>query len=316
MALFESRNAESAADSGSKRTRATRRTADSVEDMRRRARHRLIGACLLVLTAIIVFPLLFDTEPRQVPINAQVSVVGGDNAPASTQVAVVTSSSSDPHGLADDEEVVDTATASSTPPQPDPAAAGTPPAAPNTAKPPAQEPTSVAAQRAQERRNQQQSAAEAAKQREAAKPAQPPKPPPEKPAAKPPAEPPTQVAAATPPPPAVKPPPAQSSTTARDEAARARALLEGRPVENAAPASRTDEGRFIVQVGAFSDEAKVRQIRQQLEGLGLRTYTQVVQTGGGRATRVRVGPFASRAEADRAAARVKGANLPAAIMSM
>lgn len=123
-----------------------------------------------------------------------------------------------------------------------------------------------------------------------------------------------QVAAAAPPPP-VQPPPAQSGASAR-EAERARALLEGRPVDAPAPASRSDEGRFIVQVGAFSDDNKVREIRQKLEGMGLRTYTQVVQTGGTRATRVRVGPFASRAEADRAAERVKGASLPAAIMSM
>ncbi|THJ31481.1 SPOR domain-containing protein, partial [Lampropedia aestuarii] len=120
-----------------------------------------------------------------------------------------------------------------------------------------------------------------------------------------------------PPPPAVRPP-ASAATNSSAEAARARALLEGRPVETtpAPTASRSDEGRFIVQVGAFSDEAKVREIKQKLESVGLKTYTQVVQTSAGRATRVRVGPFANRADADRAAERVKGANLPAAIMSM
>jgi DedD protein len=43
---------------------------DSVENVRRRARHRLIGAVVLVVVAVVGFPLLFDTEPRPAAINA------------------------------------------------------------------------------------------------------------------------------------------------------------------------------------------------------------------------------------------------------
>ncbi|HSV46471.1 MAG TPA: SPOR domain-containing protein, partial [Ramlibacter sp.] len=39
---------------------------ESVEAMRRRARHRLIGAAVLVLLGVIGFPLLFDTQPRPI----------------------------------------------------------------------------------------------------------------------------------------------------------------------------------------------------------------------------------------------------------
>lgn len=92
---------------------------------------------------------------------------------------------------------------------------------------------------------------------------------------------------------------------------RARALLEGKP----APAAAA-EGRFVVQVGAFADAARAREARQTLEKAGLKTYTQVADTKEGKRIRVRVGPFESRAEADKAAAKVKGLDLPASVLSL
>lgn len=47
---------------------------ESVEAMRRRARHRLIGAAVLVLAAVIGFPLLFDTQPRPVSVDVPISI--------------------------------------------------------------------------------------------------------------------------------------------------------------------------------------------------------------------------------------------------
>ena len=40
----------------------------------------------------------------------------------------------------------------------------------------------------------------------------------------------------------------------------------------------TSAGRFVVQVGAFADAATAREARQKVEKLGLKTYTQVVET--------------------------------------
>lgn len=71
-----------------------------------------------------------------------------------------------------------------------------------------------------------------------------------------------------------------------------------------------------MQVGAYADEAKVREVRTQLEGMGLKTYTQEVDTPQGKRTRVRIGPFSSREEADRAAARVKAAGLPMVVLTL
>ncbi len=92
-----------------------------------------------------------------------------------------------------------------------------------------------------------------------------------------------------------------------DDGTRARALLEG-------GASAPTAARFVVQVGAYSDPGALRQARQRVERLGLQTYTQVVDTAAGPRTRVRIGPYASRDQADAAAAKVKAAGLPAAIL--
>ena len=81
-----------------------------------------------------------------------------------------------------------------------------------------------------------------------------------------------------------------------DEGAKAKALLEGKPEKPAAAA----DGRFVVQVGAFADQSKAREARLKVERAGLKTYTHVAETKEGKRIRVRVGPFGSRAEADKA----------------
>jgi len=48
--------------------------AESIEVMRRRARHRLIGAVVLVLAGVIGFPLLFDTQPRPVAVDIPIEI--------------------------------------------------------------------------------------------------------------------------------------------------------------------------------------------------------------------------------------------------
>lgn len=120
------------------------------------------------------------------------------------------------------------------------------------------------------------------------------------------------ISAAASPAAAAKPPPAASKpAVARpaEDGARAQALLNGQAAS--APAARV-----VVQVGAYSDADKLREARQKLEKLGLKTYTQVVEVDGAKRTRVRVGPFETRADADKAAARIKAAGLPVAILSL
>ena len=105
---------------------------------------------------------------------------------------------------------------------------------------------------------------------------------------------------------------------AREGDELARPLREGRGQQPAQPAgaAAADQGRFIVQVGAFADADKVREVREKLERSGLKTYTQVVDTKDGKRTRVRLGPFDSRAEADKAVGRVKSAGLSASVLAL
>jgi len=103
------------------------------------------------------------------------------------------------------------------------------------------------------------------------------------------------------------------SATKAADAGKARDLLEGREPEAKAAAA---DSRFIVQVGAFSDAEKVREVRRKVEGLGLKTYTQVVETKDGSRIRVRVGPFADKAEATRAADKIRKLDLSASILSL
>ena len=71
-----------------------------------------------------------------------------------------------------------------------------------------------------------------------------------------------------------------------------------------------------MQVGAFADADKAREARSKVERAGLKTYTQVVDTKDGKRTRVRLGPFASRAEAEKAVDTLKKAGLPGGIFSL
>jgi DedD protein len=105
-----------------------------------------------------------------------------------------------------------------------------------------------------------------------------------------------------------------AAAPAAQEAARAQALLEGKPAD-AKPAPK-DGARYIVQVGAFADAAAARETRSKVEKLGLKTYTQVTDTASGQRIRVRVGPFASRDEADRAMAKAKAAGVAAVVLTL
>lgn len=112
--------------------------------------------------------------------------------------------------------------------------------------------------------------------------------------------------------------PAEAPRDSSRDAQRAQALLEGRSGASAAEpaASAAKPSRFVVQAGAYTDATALREARQKVEKLGLKTYTQVIETDGGARTRVRVGPFDNRDEAEKAAARIKAAGLAANILSL
>lgn len=101
--------------------------------------------------------------------------------------------------------------------------------------------------------------------------------PPKEAAPPPPAPPPP--AAASPPPPPVSPP--------------------------AAKPAAEEQGEFIVQVFSTHDEAQARKVRSQVEGEGYTAFISPVDQPEGKFYRVRIGPFAEKARAERAARGIK-----------
>lgn len=101
---------------------------------------------------------------------------------------------------------------------------------------------------------------------------------------------------------------------------RAAALLEGRDATSAktepAKAASSAEGRFVVQVGAFAETDSAREARLKVEKLGLKTYTQVVETKDGKRIRVRVGPYDGRADAEKAAGQIRSAGMTASVLTL
>jgi len=246
----------------------------TVEAVRRRAMHRLIGAAVLVLAGVIGFPMIFDNQPRPIPVDLPINIVDKNKAkplvlpPAAANTAAVGA----PASTAAPSVVTADSVAPAQPPRTvGPEARSAPVAAP------AQAVTTVPAEKA--------------------------------------------------------PPGAAELAEAKAiEARKARALLEGRPVAGSSkmpvaaaasgpapagtkPAAASDE-RYVVQVGAFADAAKVREVRRKVESTGLKTYTQVVQTSEGERTRVRVGPFDDKAEAAKAADKIRKLSLSVAILTL
>jgi DedD protein len=79
---------------------------------------------------------------------------------------------------------------------------------------------------------------------------------------------------------------------------------KAKPAEKTKPAAK-DAAGYVVQVAALNDPEKAKQMRDQIGATGVKAYTEVVPTAKGNVTRVRAGPFASRAEADKARDKLK-----------
>ena len=117
--------------------------------------------------------------------------------------------------------------------------------------------------------------------------------------------------------PAAKPEVKPAKPAAADsDSVRAMTLLNGAAAPKTPRADAPDaKGHTVVQVGAFADAAKANETRLRLEKSGLPSYTQVVETKDGKRIRVRVGPFASKAEAEKAIGKIRSLNLPVAVLS-
>ena len=102
--------------------------------------------------------------------------------------------------------------------------------------------------------------------------------------------------------------------TAAVTPASAAADAKPEPAPAGAPAAKDGQkdGPWVLQLGAYQDQANVKQLQARLKALGYPTYTEKVETAQGLRTRVRGGPFATRQAAEHAQARLKkvGAGAP------
>ncbi len=293
---------------------------ESVDAMRRRALFRLVGSVVLVLAGVVGFPMLFDSQPRSVPVDIPIDIPdkakvkplqlpGGTSSLATPAPAAKVEDSA---SLSGKEEIISNTTAAksaATGVAVAGAAAVAAAAISNSDKAKADNAGAdkVAADKAakikadKEKSDKEKSDKDKADKDKADKDKA------------------TKDKAA-------------KEKLAKDKAAldasRAKALLDGNPSDakpapaapatTSAPPAAAAAGaeRFIVQFGAFTDVVKSREVRQKVEKAGLKTYSQVAKTADGDLIRVRVGPFTSKAEADKAAAKIKALGLPASILTL
>jgi len=200
--------------------------------VRVRTRRRLIGACALLLAAVILVPMVLDPTPRVVPDTIPIDLPS-DRTPFT------------PHPPAPSIEAPAPATD-----------AAAPPAAPGSAA----------------------DAAAVAGDATAAAPAADPHTARQKPAAE-----------------------APASDAHKDKA--------GHKPEGAALG-----GKIYVQAGAMAHQSAAQELSSRLNKSGLASYVERSQTGEGVRYRVRLGPFASRSEAERSRARLRALGVEANIV--
>jgi cell division septation protein DedD len=70
---------------------------------------------------------------------------------------------------------------------------------------------------------------------------------------------------------------------------------------------------FYINVGLFALPANGNTAYRKLEGAGLPVFTDIVDTKNGKRTRVRVGPYPTRAKADAAAKKIRTLKLDAVV---
>jgi len=122
---------------------------------------------------------------------------------------------------------------------------------------------------------------------------------------------------------AVEPkPPAERKASAKPEAKvdepkpskvdRARSAPE--TAATAAPASKG--GKFAVQAAAPASETSARELVERLKKGGFTAYTERVETKDGVRYRVRIGPYATRDDAEKARARLKSQGISGNLVTL
>lgn len=264
------------------RGKAAKEAADPLLPEKKRARRRLIGAVALALAVVIALPMILDSEPKSLNDDIAIQIPSKDqpaaNAAASAAQPAADKLASAASTLDQKEEIVEPAAVS-------PAPAATPAPTPT----PVPVPAVVA-------------------------PVTPPKPA-EKPAAKPEEKKPAAAERKEEPKKeAPKKDTPKPKAAEQSDDSRALAILEGKSTAAADKKPAASGGKFVIQVAALATQDKINELRSKLSGAGIHSFTQKIATQSGDRTRIRVGPFASRDEAEKMGARIKKLGLNATIV--
>jgi len=304
--------AEAAAARG--RSRSGREVPDPVLPEKKRARRRLVGAIALALAVAIGLPMVLDSEPKPlandiaIQIPAREKSADDDNAAAVTPAPKTEQKVAQNDALDQSEEIVEPAdpapkVALAKPAPKEPVVWTEPKVTTPEAKKPEPKPEAKPDPKPEPRHE--------------AKPESKPEPKPERKAeAKP--EPKREAKAEAKPEskPESKPDlkreakPEPKHEQKPDDAARALAILEGKPA--AKPAESEGSSRYVIQVAALSAKDKVDELQGKLQAAGIKSFTQ--KSPSGELTRVKVGPFGSREEAEKAKARLQKIGLSGSLV--
>ena len=284
-------------------------THDELLLLRKRARRRLVGAIVLVSLSTAVLWNVVDALPEQAMKPEAVDITGLQMASQPAAAPVVASAP-----VAASQPVTDLL--ATLPPE------ESEPASVPVAKAPAVAPVApVAVPKPAPVAPAPAPAATVAAAKPEPKPEPKPVPKPEaKPEPKPELKPAIKPETKSAPKPEPKPPVKESKPHEEKKSADPMAILEGREAhaEPAKPAkerveaeSKPAEGgkKFSIQLAALSDPQKVDALRSKLAASGVAARFSKVQTSKGEVTRVRVGPFKSREEADAAMRRLSKAGV-------
>lgn len=103
-----------------------------------------------------------------------------------------------------------------------------------------------------------------------------------------------------------KPAAKASVAASKPRAAEAPSAADGTPTVGSAAG-------YYINVGLFADEANARKAQSRLLNEGLPAFRQTLDSAKGTRTRVRVGPYSTRAEADSAASSIRAMELDAVV---
>ncbi|WP_146151916.1 SPOR domain-containing protein [Ahniella affigens] len=70
----------------------------------------------------------------------------------------------------------------------------------------------------------------------------------------------------------------------------------------------SNQGRYVVSLGTFANQANAAQLRASLAGMGFRVIDDTVDVSGKTASRLRVGPYAMRSDAESMRQKIAAAN--------